>query len=112
MATEAFYVMHTKGQTVHFRIMNPISLAVYDFNVDIWAANFAAASDPTLPTSEDTDFGDGTNSLYRATMNFMKLNSTNEAKEYIVQSVDEDDSDAIVGTTTFYVQAGKRVPGL
>ncbi len=109
MATEYLTQKHVAGKTVYYRFLNPANNEVFDFDDNAWEANLAACTTPKLAASENTDFGDTSNSLYIAALDMALLNSTGTPMTVIIQSVDDLATDVIIAEQEIVIASGARV---
>lgn len=107
MATEAFSVMHAVSKTVYFRFMDLANNKIFDFDDDVWEANLAAATTPKLAATENSDLGDATNAVYRATANAANFNASSTPMRILIQAVDDLATDIIIQTTEVLIVNGQ-----
>lgn len=107
MASKVFTVRHTAGKTVYFRVLRLSDRKVFDFDDNTWETNLAACTNPKAAATENTDFGDATDSLYWASINLTNLNNeTDVPYDMIVQAVDDDTDDTVIAESHISVTNG------
>jgi hypothetical protein len=109
MASKVFTVRHTAGKSVYFRALRLSDRKVFDFDAGqlAWKTNLAACVNPKAAATENTDFGDATDSLYWASINLTNLNSElSTPYDIILQAMDDDTADTIIAETHISVTNG------
>lgn len=99
MATKVFTVRHTKSKDVYFRALRLSDRYVYDWTGGIWRSAMKLATEPKAAATENTDFGDGVDSLYYAALNMASLNNGTPAADFIIQAV--EDGAGTIGAVAF-----------